>query len=95
MNKHSATLKQREAALRLRCAVQRGELARQVSELQSGLQPIDDMVATARGFLRRPVVIVGGAAALLLLGRTRAVRILRGGLVALATARQLRILLRL
>ncbi|HEY4645979.1 MAG TPA: YqjK family protein [Steroidobacteraceae bacterium] len=95
MSIRTVDLASREAALRLRCAVQRSEMARQVSGIEARLQSVDRVAMTARGFLLRPTVIAGGAVLLILLGRTRTFRVLGRGLVLLSAARRLARIMRL
>ena len=95
MSTRTVDLTRRDAALRLRCAVQRSEMARQVNDIEARLQSVDRVVTTARGFLLRPAVIAGGAVLLMLLGRARTFRVLGRGLLLLATARRLARLIRL
>jgi hypothetical protein len=89
MSVRTVELARREAALRLRCAVQRNEMARQVDGIEARLRAVDRVVMTARRLLLRPTVIAGGAVLLILLGRTRTFRVLGRGLVLLSAARRL------
>jgi hypothetical protein len=89
MSIRTVELARREAALRLRCAVQRSEMARQVGGIEARLQSVDRVAMTARRLLLRPTVIAGGVVLLILLGRTRTFRVLGRGLVLLSAARRL------
>jgi hypothetical protein len=87
MSHRTVELAQREATLRLHCALQRGDLGRQVDGIQARLQSVDRVVATARRIVVRPAVIVGVVLVLLVLGRARSFRVLRRGLTVLGAVR--------
>jgi hypothetical protein len=89
MSARTIELAQREAVLRLRCAIQRGELAGQVAGIEGRLRSVDRAVVIARSLLLRPAGIAGAAVLLLLLGRARTLRIVGRGLLLLATARRI------
>ena len=95
MSIRAVELARREAALRLRCAVQRSEMARQVSGIEARLQSVDRVVMTARRLLLHPTVVAGGVVLLILLGRARTFRVLGRGLVLFSAARRLARVMRL
>lgn len=88
MNTRAVELARRQRALRLQCAVQRREIARQVDGIEARLHSIDRVMRVARGFLLHPAVIAGGVVLLVLLGRVRTFGVLGRGLLILATARR-------
>jgi hypothetical protein len=91
MSDRMLELAERHAALLVRAAVQRREIAREVGAVEARLQSVDHFVAVSLGVLRHPAVIGAGLLALVLLGRTRALRLLGQ---ALLLARGVRGLLR-
>lgn len=76
MSDRTLELAERRAALLIRAAVQRREIAREVDAVEARLQSVDHWVTVGRGVLRHPAVIGAGLLALVLLGRTRALRLL-------------------
>jgi len=72
----SIELAERRAALLLRAAVQRREVAREVTALQARLRLADHYLAIARRVLLHPVVIGSAVVVIALLGRGRAFRVL-------------------
>jgi hypothetical protein len=75
MSERMLELAQRHAALRVRTAVQRRAIAREVDAVEARLQSVDRWVTVGRDVLRHPAVIATGLLALVLLGRTRALRL--------------------
>ncbi|HUL81715.1 MAG TPA: hypothetical protein VL131_06210 [Gammaproteobacteria bacterium] len=69
-------LEERRAMLLVRAAVQRREIAREVDAVEQRLRSVDHWLAVGRDVLRHPAVIGAGLLALVLLGRTRALRLL-------------------
>jgi YqjK-like protein len=74
MSHRMAELAQRRATLLLRMAVQRREIAHEVGAVEARLQSVDHFLALSRGVLGNPAVIAGGLLVLVLLGRTRVLR---------------------
>ena len=64
-------LAERNATLRLRCAVQRRAVADGVQAVESRLQSVDRIVTLARGAVLHPAVIAVGGVGLALIGRAR------------------------
>lgn len=80
----------RSTLLRLRCEMQRQQLAEELTQIEQRAQSMDGMLKSARQFLNRPVVMIGALALLLsVTRRTRPLALLSRGLVAFATARKL------
>jgi len=69
-------LSERRAALMLRAAVQRREVAREVAGLEARLQLTDHYLAIARRVLLHPLVIGSAVVVIAVLGRGRAFRLL-------------------
>jgi hypothetical protein len=76
MSDRMTELADRRATLLLRTAVQRRELAREVGAVETRLRSVDHFLAMGRGVLRNPAVIAGGLLVIVLLGRTRLLRLL-------------------
>jgi len=76
MSDRTTELADRRAMLLLRSAVQRREMAREFGAVEARLQSVDHFLAVGRGVLRNPAVIAGGLIVLVLLGRTRVLRML-------------------
>jgi len=83
MSDRMLELAERRAALLVRAAVQRREIAREVDAVESRLRSVDRWVAVGRGVIHHPAVIAAGLVALVVLGRTRALRLI-GQVVLLA-----------
>jgi hypothetical protein len=69
-------LSERRAALMLRAAVQRREVAREVAGLEARLQLTDHYLAIGRRVLLHPLVIGSAVVIIAVLGRGRAFRLL-------------------
>ncbi len=91
MSERARALAERNATLRLRCAVQRRAVADGVQAVESRLQSVDRIVTLARGVVLHPAVIAVGVVALVLIGRARgagALRLISRGLLLVAAARR-------
>ncbi len=69
-------LAERRAALLLRSAIQRREVAREVAAAETRLQLVDHYLAIAQRVLLHPAVIATAVVAIGVLGRGRAFRLL-------------------
>jgi hypothetical protein len=67
-------LAQRRAKLLLRTAVQRREIRHEAVAIEARLKSVDHFLAMSRDVLRNPAVIAAGLLVLVLLGRTRLLR---------------------
>ena len=76
MSHRTRELAERHAALLLRAAAQRRAIARELGAIEERVQTVDQFLIASRDVLRHPAVIGVGLLALLLLGRTRALRLL-------------------
>lgn len=81
-------LVERRAALQVRCAVQRGELGREVGGIEQRLQSIDRFALAAKRAARNPFVIALGVAALVAIGPKRIVRYAGRSAIAASAARR-------
>jgi hypothetical protein len=76
MSERMRELAERRAALQLRAALQRREIAREVAAVEARLLAADRVIALTRGVLRHPAVIGSAVLVFVLVGRARAVRLL-------------------
>jgi hypothetical protein len=76
MSDRRVELSERRAALLLRSAVQRREVAREFEVLEARLHLTDHYLAVARRIVLHPVVIASTVVVIALLGRGRAFRLL-------------------
>ena len=74
----------RRRLLQLRCAVQRGEIAAAQATIDAGAARADRVIAVAQRF--SPLLLVAGAAIVLVVGPGRALGLVRQGLVAATIA---------
>ncbi len=70
-------------------AAQRAELGSMVRSIDSRLRGYDRTVSTAKQFIRKPAVLLGGAALLLLIGPRRIVKMTAPAALAVAAVRRL------
>lgn len=82
-------LAERRAALQARCAGERRAVAGEIQAIADRLGSLDRAAAAVRGTLLHPAVVAVGVAAVVALGRTRAVHFLARGLLIAAGARRL------
>jgi hypothetical protein len=75
MSDRARELATRHAALQLRVAMQRREIASEVGAVESRLQSLDRFLVLGRSVLHNPAVVGLGLLAVVLIGRTRAVRL--------------------
>lgn len=76
MSERRAELAERRAALLLRAAVQRREVAREFEALEARLHLTDHYLAVGRRIVLHPIVIASTVVVIALLGRGRAFRLL-------------------
>ena len=76
MSERRAELAERRAALLLRAAVQRREVAREFEALEARLHLTDHYLAVGRRIVMHPLVIASTVVVIALLGRGRAFRLL-------------------
>lgn len=81
-------LGEREAELQLRCALQRRELAKEVSIVEHRLSSVDRVAQVTRSVVLNPVVVVAGIVGLIVLGRSGSYRLLSRGVLLAAAARR-------
>lgn len=90
MSRSLSELAQRRAALLRRCAVQRLQLRYELAPIHARLAAIDRGLRLVQNLVTQPAVLVIGATVVLMLGRSRVLRLLGGALAVLATVRRLR-----
>lgn len=78
-------LVERQALLQRRCATQRVAIAGEIASIEARFAGVDRMASVAGKVLLHPVVLTGGAVALLTMGRARSMRLV-GRLFVLTTA---------
>lgn len=71
MSERFNQLSSQHAKLRLRAAVQRRQLFQTMDDIEQQLSGVDRSIQAARNFVRSPVVILGGVAAVGLFGPKR------------------------
>ena len=76
MSERRVELSERRAALMLRAAVQRREVAREFEALEARLHLTDHYLAVGRRIVLHPLVIASTVVVIALLGRGRAFRLL-------------------
>lgn len=74
MSERITTLAQRRSALRAHCAIQRAELARNVDLIEAKLGSVDRGLNILRRYAAKPVLLIGAAALLLIVGPRRLFR---------------------
>jgi hypothetical protein len=92
VSQRARELAERNAKLRLRCAVQRRAVADEVAGIERRLDSVDRAVVMVRGTLFHPAALAAGIGALILIGRRRGagiVRIVSRGLLLAAASRRL------
>lgn len=92
MSSRLVALTARRAALQAECALQRDDAALAYGDIELGVAKVDRVVAGVRRLA--PVLLVGGAVALLAIGPGRALSLIRRGLAVGLYAREARRLLR-
>jgi hypothetical protein len=86
----AAELVERRARLMARGEAERARIRKTVAVLQAAGSRVDRVLGTVQGFLSVPVVVAGAISLVLVLGRSRSLRLLAGGLGLLATAQRVR-----
>lgn len=76
MSDRATELAEQRAALLLRAAVQRREVAREVDAVEARLHTVDHYLAVGRRVLLHPIVIASAVVVIALIGRGRAFRLL-------------------
>lgn len=91
MSSRLAALTARRAALQAECALQRDETAMAYGQIEQGVARVDRVVAAVRRLT--PILVLGGAIALLAVGPSRTVKLARRGIALTLYAREARRLL--
>jgi len=88
MNVHAAQLARKRRNLQLQCEQQRHQVAKLTGNIETRLSIVDRVVGATSGIVNRPLLILGGIAAVGLIGRWRLLRWASHGAVLFATARK-------
>lgn len=88
MKGHLAELALRRKDLQRKAAAQRRQLGEHVGDIEARFLGVDRGVLRARGLLRKPVVIAGGAALFFLLGPGRLLSLAGKASVLVSIARR-------
>ena len=91
MSSRLVALTARRAALQAECALQRDDAALAYGDIEQGVARVDRVVATVRRLT--PLLLIGGAIALLAVGPSRVLPLLRRGVALSMYAREARRLL--
>lgn len=89
MSERGKNLAQRRAGLQLRAAAQRRQLGQLFESIDSRVRTVDQGIVNARSFLRRPALLMGGAAVALLVGPRRILRLAGQSVLLVGTVRRL------
>jgi len=92
MSSRLVALTARRAALQAQCALDRDDAALAYADIEQGVAKVDRVVAGVRRLA--PILVMGGAVALLAIGPARALTLVRRGLAVGLYAREARRLLR-
>jgi hypothetical protein len=93
MNTHAQQLAHKRRNLQLQCEQQRNEISQLTANIESRFSIVDRAVGAASSIASRPLLVLGGVAAVALIGRWRLLRWVSRGAVLFATARKVRRLL--
>jgi hypothetical protein len=89
MSDHTHDLAERRARLLLKSAAQRQQLGTLVRAIDSRIGAVDRGLTSARGFLKQPAILAGGAALALVVGPRRVLRLAGQAVLFFAAARRL------
>jgi hypothetical protein len=89
MSERVRELVERQATLQLRCAVQRREIAREVSAVEARLRAVDRVAAVARRVALHPAALLAGVVALVVIARSSGFRRIGRGLLLATAGRRL------
>jgi hypothetical protein len=89
MSSRSIALADRRMYLQRKTALQREQLGEAMASIESPLRGIDQGIGKVRGFIKRPLVVVGGAALFWFLGPRRALGLASKAAFLIPLARRL------
>jgi len=89
MKDHLVELADRRRQLLLKSAAQREQLGAAMESIESRVRTVDNVLVKARPFLRKPVLLVGGAALVWFIGPGRLLRMAGRAALLLSAARRL------
>lgn len=81
-------LSAKHANLRLRAAVQRGQLSETMNDIEHRLSGVDRGISATTRLLKNPVVLIGGVAIVALLGPRRLMGWASRGVLVYSTAKR-------
>lgn len=93
MNVRARHLAEKRRDLQQRCEQQRHQVAQLTTSIETRLALVDRLVSATSGIVNRPLLVLGGIAGLVLIGRWRLLRWLSHGALVIATARKVQQLL--
>ncbi len=86
-------LEEKRRDLQQRCELQRHQVAQLTTSIETPLAIVDRVVSATSNIVNRPLLILGGIAGLVFIGRWRLLRWASRGAMLIATARKVRQLL--
>ena len=89
MSDRRTELASRRLALLAQSEAQRGKLAQTTREIEVRLRGVDHIISVARRFVAQPLLLVGGLAAIILVGPRRLLSWAGRGIVLISTGRRL------
>ena len=93
MNVRARLLEEKRRDLQQRCELQRHQVAQLTASIETRLAIVDRVVSATSSIANRPLLILGGIAGLVFIGRWRLLRWASHGAIVIATARKVRQLL--
>ena len=94
MKEHLLQLADRRAYLQRKAAAQRQELGDAMQGIESRVHAVDGVLLKVRPFLRKPILLAGGAALALFMGPRRVLRMAGKAMFVVSAARRLMGLIR-
>ena len=89
MKDHLMDLADRRTQLQLKAAAQREQLVFAMESIESRVRTVDSVLIKARPFLRKPVLLVGGAALLWFIGPGRLLKMAGRAALLISAGRRL------
>ena len=93
MNLRARQLAEKRRDLQQCCELQRHQVAQLTTSIETRLALVDRLVSATSGIVNRPLLVLGGIAGLVLIGRWRLLRWVSHGAMVIATAHKVRQLL--
>lgn len=89
MKDHVMDLAARRTQLQLKAAAQRAQLGEVMESIESRVRTVDNVLVKARPFLRKPVLLAGGAALLWFVGPGRLLKLAGRAALVISVGRRL------